>query len=98
MLRPGTIITHYLRKKHIKPSNGCSCYPLAADMDRAGADSIEEDIEEWTDKMVESIKLWRKKQDNAWAKFVCPPRFVVKNLILWACKESRKSEEVLVNG
>lgn len=78
----------YVQTKNIKPVPGCGCYPLARDMDAAGAKKIREEIDQWTDKMNVSMAMWRKFSVSYWAAFVRPPRYVVKNLILWACDES----------
>lgn len=94
----GTIIAHYLHSKGIKPTAGCSCYELAQEMDRTSPESIKENIDEWTDRMVASIVEWRKFAEKSWQKFVMPPRFTVKGLILWACNESIKIKMSLESG
>jgi len=87
--KPGTIIQFYLKARSIKPVPGCSCYTLADEMDNVGPDSVEAAIDDWTDKMVSSIRQWRKLASGGWIKFIQPPRVVVRNLILWACVQSR---------
>lgn len=94
MIGPGKIITHYLGMRNIKPHDGCSCYPLAQEMDKAGPDEIMNNFDEWVDKMIESQKQWRKSSNRVWEKFVIPPRFLTERLIRKACKESKES----ING
>jgi len=86
--KPGTILMHYFRARNIKPTSGCSCYPLAEKMDNRGPEEVLENIENWTDDMVLSAKEWRKGSTGGWLRFIVPPRIVVKHLIVWACNES----------
>jgi len=88
MIGPGKVLMQYFRTKRISPSKGCSCYELADEMNKFGSVRVKKNIDYWTDKMMKSIKDWKKFSDKIWRRFVCPPRFVVKNLILWACEES----------
>lgn len=98
MIGPGRVIIRYLATKRIKPSKGCSCYTLANEMDKIGSIKVREEIQNWTTKMMTSIENWKKLSDKTWKVFICPPKMVVKNLILWACTESDRINEEQLNG
>jgi len=87
--KPGMIITNYLKSKNIKPVVGCSCYELAERMDKTGPEEILSNIEYWTDAFQESAKEWRKSSKEGWLRFIPPPRYALKRLVVWACEESQ---------
>jgi len=98
MVGPGTVLMRYLASKSIKPSKGCNCYELARRMDMSGSEKVLKEIDAWTDKMMESIKNWKKLSDKMWKVFICPPKIVIKNLILWACTESDRINQEQLDG
>ncbi len=99
MVGPGAVLITYLKKKGIRTTAGCDCTRLAKDMNFAGAEKVLLELEIWTNKMVESIKSWKKLTDNKWAPFICPPKMIVQRTIRWACEESiRLNQKELING
>lgn len=88
--RPGSLIAAYLRKKGIHPTDGCTCYELAREMDRAGPRAILEDLESWTSKMSASVSNWKRQKGRIWHLVPRPPEFAIRELIRWACQESLK--------
>jgi hypothetical protein len=84
-IHPGTRISKVLKKFGIKPNRGCSCYKLAQEMNRVGVDVVMEKLDYYTDKMLESIKEWRKSQNGFTIVVAQPPRAVVRSFIEWAC-------------
>jgi hypothetical protein len=79
--RPGTRISEVLRAFGIQPRFGCGCTSLAREMDKVGPDNVLEDLDEYSNKMFESIKKWRKGRKA----IPQPPLFVVRSFIKWAC-------------
>lgn len=86
----GTIIKNVLTSYGIKPSEGCRCHALAAEMDKHSSTEIRNNIEHWTNEMSESIKEWRLIGKR---RFLLPqpPLLIVKKLILYACDKSESA-------
>ena len=80
--KPGTNIRTVLHLFGINPNEGCGCEALATKMDEAGSEKVLDEIEQYTDDMVNSIKEWRKENNSV---IPTPPRVVVKEFITWAC-------------
>lgn len=87
---PGTVIKQLLSKFYIKPIQGCGCYALADEMDKIGYSALESQIEQYTDKMVESIKDWRKGISTLIPQ---PPRSTVQSLIKFGIEQSKSEDQ-----
>lgn len=84
---PGTIIRETLHAFGIS-DHGCGCTALANEMDAAGVDLVEKNVDQYVEKMKESIKRWRRESNSILPQ---PPTFVIKELILYGCQKSRSS-------
>lgn len=83
---PGSVIRETLEAWRIKSHAGCGCTELAYEMDQVGANVVEEKITEYTQRMYDSIKIWRRD-----CRFPVPqpPFFVIQELIEYGIKTSR---------
>lgn len=82
----GTVIKELLFSLGIRSNEGCSCTALAQEMDRVGPEHIEKNLDLYVDKMLGSIKKWRRENHSI---LPTPPRIVVEKLILYGISRSR---------
>lgn len=80
----GTIIKETLAAWHITSHSGCLCNDLAKEMDIIPVQRLQERLEQYTDKMYESIKLWRT---TVWISIPQPPKLVIRELIEYAIRK-----------
>lgn len=67
---------------------GCGCTALANEMDAAGPDTVEQELQSYTEKMKESIKRWRRENNSI---IPAPPEATIRLLIVYAISKSRSS-------
>lgn len=88
MKGPGTIIRETLKKFGIT-DNGCGCTALANEMDSVGPNYLELHLDEYTQKMKDSISRWKKISGLPIPQ---PPEVTIRILLLFAIQQSSNSD------